>query len=211
MTELAAEILEIDTTQPGTEELLLGYSRHEETMVRSNALEMLRDFDSEAVVKRMGEVLDDEEEDELVVVEALEWVTENEMKQFYPVVVDLLDDPSDMLRDYAALALIYTGTESDVAMLEEKLARAPDENKPTLLYALANLGDTDRYVDDYLLLLKHDDWLIRRWAIANAANLAEIADPKLVIEKLEDALETETQKGNIPRIQDALKEIAELN
>lgn len=211
MTELAAEVLETDTSKPGAEELLLEYSRHEEMMVRSNALEMLRDFYSSAVAERMGEALGDEGEHELVVVEALEWVAANEMAQFYPVVVDLLDDPSDMLRAYAALALLDIGTESDIELLEEKLAKAPDEDKPTLLYTLANLGDADQYVEDYLSLLKHDYWLIRRWVIANAANLAEIVDPILVVEKLEDALEVETQKGNIPRIRDALKEIAELN
>lgn len=211
MSDLDSEILEMDTSQPGAEDLLLEYSRHEDMLVRSNALEMLWEFESDAVAERMGEILEDKDEDELVVVEALEWVGINEMVRFYPIVLKLLDDPADLVRSFAALALIDIGTKVDISLLEDKLAKAPDEDKPTLLFTLANLGDANRYVDEYLAFLKHDDWLIRRSVAANAANLAEIVDPKLVIEKLEEALEVEAQEGNILGIRDALKKIAEQN
>lgn len=209
MANLNAEILVIDTSQPGAEELLLEYSRHEEMLVRSNALEMLWDFESDAVIERMAEVLDDDEDDDLVIVEALEWVGINEMKRFYPRVVELLDDTSQLIRSFAALALIDIGSKADVAMLEEKLSKSIDDDKPSLLLALIHLGDMTLYVDDYLALLKNDYFMIRRSIAANASGLAEMVDPQLITAKLEEALEVETQAGNVHEFRDALKEIAE--
>ncbi len=210
MPNLAGEILHMDTTQPGSEELLLEYADHEDDLVRTSALEMLSEFVSEPVVARMAEALRDDGEEELVVVAALEWVDINAMIQFYREVVVLLDDPAELVRDYAALALIEIGSEKDVAMLEAKLAAAEEQDEPTLLYALASLGEPKRYVDRYLSFLEHEDTRTRTRAIAHASDLAELIDPRPVIEKLEQALSVETKPFLASIIKEGLQTIAEL-
>jgi HEAT repeat protein len=209
MPNLAGEILDLDTTQPGSEEQLLEYAEHEDDLVRTSALEMLQDFVSEPVIARMAQALRDDTEEELVVVAAQEWVDFNAMKQFYPEVVALLNDPAELVRDYAALALIEIGSDKDVALLEAKLAAAEEQDQPTLLYALAGLGVAERYVERYLAFLDHEDTRTRTRAIAHAADLAELVDPQPVIEKLEQALSVETKPGLVSIIKEGLQTIAE--
>jgi hypothetical protein len=74
MPNLDGEILQMDTTKPGSEEQLLKYAEHEDELVRASALEMLWDFVSQPVIERMAETLGDDTEDQLVVVAALDWV-----------------------------------------------------------------------------------------------------------------------------------------
>lgn len=209
MPDLDVEVRNMSVSEPEAEQKLLKFSRHRQHLVRIAALEKLFDFTSRAVVDRIGEILDDAAENELVVVTALEWVGINEMESFYPTVMKLLDDPDDLVRAYAALALIDIGTEADVTILEDKLAKAPDDEKLSLLFALVNLGDANRYVDAYLEYLKHDYWMIRRSVAANAATLAELISPRLVIDRLEEALSVETQAGTKHEIRNALDTIAE--
>jgi predicted O-linked N-acetylglucosamine transferase (SPINDLY family) len=208
MPNLAGEILDMDTTQPGSEEQLLEYAEHEEDLVRRSALEMLSDFDSEPVIARMAEALRDDSEEELVVVAALEWVGFNAMKQFYTEVVALLNDPAELVRDYAALALIEIGSEKDVALLEAKLAAAEEQDQPTLLYALASLGEAERYVERYLEFLGHEDTRTRTRAVANADDMAELVEPRRVTQRLEQALSVETNRGLASTIKARLQTIA---
>ncbi len=131
------------------------------------------------------------------------------MTQFYPEVVALLDDPAELVRDYAAPALSEIGSEKDVALLEAKLAAAEEQDAPTLLYALAELGEAERYVERYLAFLDHEDTRTRTRAIAHASDLAALIDPQPVIEKLNLALSVESNRGLKGAIAEGLQTIAE--
>lgn len=210
MADLSFEVQHMDISEPGAEERFLEFSRHENLLVRIEALEKLFDFNSKAVVDRITEVLNNDDEEELVVVAALEWVEINEEQVFHPLATRLLDDESDMVRAYAAFALSQIGSVEDVPVLEKRLAAASDGDKTALLFSLALLGDAERYIDDYLDLLGSSDRFVRSSIANNVSDLAELVDPERLLPKLKAALRVESHPAVGPTLARAIEEIEDI-
>jgi HEAT repeat protein len=186
---------------------LNGMSSSRYNDVRMEALEALSDcafeFDLEALVRKAIR-----DRDELVRVTAIEIAGEHGLKSMQDEIVRRLkSDRSGLVRSKAAVALGEMHALKARKILEDRLGRAGDEERPGFYYALVKLG-ARKYLDALMQGLTHDFYRIRCATASLIPGLVEKTDKRLLIRRLKEALEHEETVAARSSLKSALKELS---
>jgi len=185
-------------------DILIRHLRHPEWDYRSDVAKALCDVPTEYSFQPLVECLQDD--DELVVVEALESMAYQESENYFDSIVPCLKDKRGLVRAAACYALGCIGSEKAVPLLEKFIRDCPKDEALSAEVALHQLGQHNR-LGKILAFLDSGNYY-NRCGVANLIDFFINEENRdLVLQALKAALKKETERAPESTLKRAIADI----